>query len=322
MIILEDGLSLNPITGIGNYTLMLAEKFKEEGKNFELKRKPFLENIKNSIIKRSVYFFWLNSFLNVSLIFRKKPLTLLCTNYQVPFFKIPGVEYVSVIYDLCSYFHPDSMTKIQVAYSQGAIKNAVKISDKIITDSETVKNEIAEIYNYPKDKIEAIHYKLTDEFVNAKTDQDLLEPFGLVGQKYLLSVGTLNKRKNIGMLVEAFDKVSEENSDLKLVLVGSKGNAEKLNKDNNPNIIFTDYVDIQTLKTLYSNALLYVFPSIYEGFGIPILEAQHCNVPILCSDIPVFREVAGDSVDYFDLNIDSLEKTLKTFLETITSKKR
>lgn len=298
-IILEDGLSLNNCTGIGNYTLMLEEFLQDNGIDFECKRKKFLENIKNSTVKRFFYIIWLNTFFVIYLLFQKKPTTLICTNFLLPFVKIPKVRYITVIYDLCSYAYPEHMTKIQVFYSRMAIKNAIRNADIIITISETIKQEILSRFNYPEGRIKIVYvrnsFELPEE-INIEKEAKILKKYALTDKKYILSVATFNKRKNLSNLIEAFNNVSQNYPDIKLILIGGKGNS---NIDStNENLVFTGYVEEIELSVLYRHAFCYVIPSLYEGFGIPILEAQVSKTPTICSDIPVFREVANDSVLY------------------------
>lgn len=298
-IILEDGLSLNNCTGIGNYTLMLEEFLQDNGIDFECKRKKFLENINNSTVKRFFYIIWLNTFFVIYLLFQKKPTTLICTNFLLPFVKIPKVKYIPVIHDLCSYAYPECMTKVQIFYSRMAIKTAIKNADVIITVSETIKQEILSRFKYLEENIKIIYNRNPFEFfdeISAENNTKILKKYALTDKKYILSVATLNKRKNLSNLIEGFNEVSTKHSDIKLVLVGGNGNS---NIDStNENVNFTGYIEEMELSVLYRHALCYVIPSLYEGFGIPILEAQVSKTPTICSDIPVFREVANDSVLY------------------------
>lgn len=112
------------------------------------------------------------------------------------------------------------------------------------------------------------------------------------------------------MLIDAY---SQLDSDIKLVLVG-KASSESFNC-NNQNIIFTGYLSDDELKVLYKHAFLYVFPSVYEGFGIPIIDAQAFGIPVICSNIPVFKEIAGKGAEFCELNILDVVKKIKTILE-------
>jgi glycosyltransferase involved in cell wall biosynthesis len=160
-----------------------------------------------------------------------------------------------------------------------------------------------------------------------------LEKFKIEKHKYILHVGSFDKRKNILTLVKAFEKLikSEIKLDLKLILVGKQnvnGNSKVPNdiinfiKKNNleNDVILTDHLPNSDVIGLYSNALFFVFPSSDEGFGIPVLESFSNDLPLICSDIPIFREIADDNAFYFELeNVDELSNTM---LKLIISKSK
>jgi glycosyltransferase involved in cell wall biosynthesis len=122
--------------------------------------------------------------------------------------------------------------------------------------------------------------------------------------KYILAVGNARPRKNLVKLIEAFEILSPEYSELKLVIVGKQDwrmeeiMASVKNLDNK--IIFTGFVSETEKQSLIKNASALIFPSLYEGFGLPIVEANVLGAPVICSDIPSFREVAGESALFFN----------------------
>jgi len=138
--------------------------------------------------------------------------------------------------------------------------------------------------------------------------------------RYILALSSIAKHKNFERLVQAFLKID---IDIKLYIVGGinqkifgKDSIKILNKiQQSKNIIFLGRVDDEKLVELYSNALFFIYPSLYEGFGIPPLEAQACGCPILLSDITVFREVYGNSVHYCNpLDVDDIRKQIEYLL--------
>ncbi len=311
-IIIEDGLCLKSKTGVGSYTLSLSNALEKIGYKPIIKRKSFIENIGNNTVKRIVYYLWLNTVFLFSLCFTKKPITVLFTNYLTPFIKISGVEYISVIHDLCAYIYPNTMTKNQLFYSKLAIKSAVKNSDKIITVSNTVKEEILEIFNYKKSRISVVYNTSILPCIKLDETQKekIFKDYNINPQNYIISVATLNKRKNIDSLIQAYNKLNVDN--FKLLLVGSNGN----NRFDVPNgnIIFTGYIDDTTLSILYENAFCFVFPSVYEGFGIPILEAQERGIPVIASDIKIFREIGDNSIYYCKPDYENIRKAIDNIL--------
>ena len=308
-IFIEDGLSIYNKTGIGQYTQNLVLMLTELGYKVILPRKYFLEKVQNATIKRILYVLWLNIVFPFLLIFSGAEKAVF-TNYLTPLYKIPTKKYYPVIHDLWVIKFPETMSKIKRNYQKWILDVTKKNYYKIITVSETVKKEIIDYYKCSHDDICVIYNYFSfgeNPKINLSDDvqENILKNFGIEKDKYILSVGSLNKRKNIQSLIDAYNQID---TDKKLVIVGKKEN-EKFNT-NNSNIIFTGYVEDEELKVLYKYALLFVFPSIYEGFGIPLIDAQSFGIPVICSDIPIFREVGGDSVLYFDINNNNVLKSL------------
>lgn len=292
-IIIEDGFSTDNKTGVGQYTLMLENILKDIGYDIIHINKNFLLKIKNKIIRRFFYNIWLNTFFILKA--KKYKTIAIFTNFAVPVFKLTNIKYISVIHDLCSIIHPEYNTKINNLYNNLNIKNAIRKSDKIITVSNTIKKEILNTFNLQLD-INVVNSSTTTGLDKIEIiENNVLHNLGINQCQYILSVATNNKRKNVDLLIKSFKKIENEYENLKLILVGS-GYKKNISSKN---IISTGYISDRTLKILYQHALLYVFPSLYEGFGTPILDAQYFGVPIVCSDIPVFYEVGQDSVEFF-----------------------
>ena len=205
------------------------------------------------------------------------------------------------------------MTKLFSLINRLSINNSVKKADKIITVSNTIKQELIEKFNINPDRVKVVYNSVPEHFFNAEINSNVLDKYKIQQNKYILSVATLNKRKNIPELIKAFEYISDKYPDLKLVLVGGMGNENREKLTKHPNIIFTGYIPDEDVPTLYKNALLYMYPSLYEGFGIPLIEAQYCGCPVLCSDIPVFREIGANSVEYCKPN----SKDIATGLEKL-----
>jgi glycosyltransferase involved in cell wall biosynthesis len=141
-------------------------------------------------------------------------------------------------------------------------------------------------------------------------------------KNYLLHIGSFEKRKDLSTLIKAFKLVDDPK--LKLVLAGAQtinGNSDVLNEIKTfifqnkleGKVILAGYVSKDEASTLYKNAKIYVFPSLDEGFGIPVLEALSFSIPVICSDIDVFREIGGDYVEYFKVG-DSISLSKKITL--------
>lgn len=313
-IIIEDGLNLYQKTGQGQYTQNIYDILIDMGYQVEMKRKPFMEKIKNSTVKRILYILWINFVFPISTMFKNADI-IIFTNTLTPFYKIPNKKYYPVLHDLWAYKSPETVTFIQSLYTRIVIASIKNTYEKIITVSETVKQEIVDFFNCSEEDVNVVYnyFSFGEKTVldYSKEEQlKILSKYNIESKKYILSVATLNKRKNIPMLIDAY---SQLDSDIKLVLVG-KASSESFNC-NNQNIIFTGYLSDDELKVLYKHAFLYVFPSVYEGFGIPIIDAQAFGIPVICSNIPVFKEIAGKGAEFCELNILDLVKKIKTLLE-------
>lgn len=313
-IIIEDGLNLYQKTGQGQYTQNIYGILIDMGYQVEMKRKPFMEKIKNSTVKRILYILWINFVFPISTMFKNADI-IIFTNTLTPFYKIPNKKYYPVLHDLWAYKSPETVTFIQSLYTRIVIASIKNTYEKIITVSETIKQEIVDFFNCSEEDVNVVYnyFSFGEKPVldYSKEEQlKILSKYNIESKKYILSVATLNKRKNIPMLIDAY---SQLDSDIKLVLVG-KASSESFNC-NNQNIIFTGYLSDDELKVLYKHAFLYVFPSVYEGFGIPIIDAQAFGIPVICSNIPVFKEIAGKGAEFCELNILDVVKKIKTILE-------
>ena len=300
-IIVEDGLALVDNVGPGQYTLIMIEALTRLGFQVIVPNKKFLTKIKNKNLRRILYLVWLNTVFFYKLLFIKKGTNIIYTNYSVPFIKVNRVQTLSVVHDLCSYLFGKTMTNIQNFYSILATNNAIKNSDKVITVSYTVKDEIIRQFGCNKDKVSVVYNSNTKNMnpLEDVKEKELLNKLNISNKKYIAAVSTFNRRKNIMELIEGFYLISKDFPDIKLVLVGGKGNDDKINeiKTRNPNIIFTGYISNEELASIYKNALLFISPSIYEGFGIPVIDAQKFRIPVICSDIRIYHEIAGESAE-------------------------
>lgn len=191
----------------------------------------------------------------------------------------------------------------------------VKRAVRIIVPSEAVRNEIRVYFPHTKDKIQVIPEGVDDEFLTVK----LTPVKGFEDERYFLYVGNCYPHKCVETLLAAFQKLALDDEKLKLCIVGPdnyfsshlKKSVEKVKS-----IRFLHQVPTSNLKWLYSNAKALVLPSLSEGFGLPIVEAIACKCPLILSDIPVFREVAGDNVLYFPpTNVEELSARMAEILE-------
>jgi glycosyltransferase involved in cell wall biosynthesis len=190
------------------------------------------------------------------------------------------------------------------------INSALKRSEKIVTVSEFTKNDILENYKkIPSEKI-TITYEACEKLCapSLNKDEDILKYYAII-KPYLIYIGNAYPHKNLEKLIGAFSLLSKNYPDLSLVLVGKNDHfyfsLKKLVRDKKiKNIIFLGYVPDCDLNSLNRNASAYVFPSLYEGFGLPPLEAMAVGTPVISSDHLCMQEILGNSAYYFNGKVE------------------
>lgn len=212
------------------------------------------------------------------------------------------------------------------------IPRSLKRADTVIVPSHFTRDEIVRYFRSVRsEKIVVIPNACSDEFdreVSGNEVSEVRKRYGLP-ERYIVVVGTLQPRKNLPFFIRAFAELRKRDENIKLVLVGNRSahhfdrNIDRViaELDLGQQVIFPGFVAQTDLPAVIRGAFIYAFPSLYEGFGIPLLEAMSQNVPIAASDIPCLREVAGDAAAYFDPSgVDTCAEILYTL--TIHSEKR
>ena len=172
--------------------------------------------------------------------------------------------------------------------------------DKIIAVSETTKQDIIDILKIPEKKIKVVYEAADPDFSPRPVSQiqKVKEKFLINNGRYLLCVGAREPRKNLNRLIAAFVEIAGANPDLSLVIVGKYGWGDDINqntKNQIPKIKLLGFVEKEDLAALYSGAEGFIYPSLYEGFGLPILEAMACGCPVITSNLGSMKEIAGES---------------------------
>ena len=207
---------------------------------------------------------------------------------------------ITTIYDMTYLRFPETMNQANLERIKAGIRYSVERSDHIVTISEFSKREICTLLNVPEDKV-SIVYSAPAQFGPADDWDAVAEKFHISGQ-YLLYVGTIEPRKNLVRLIGAFDRLKKEyNIPHQLVLAGGNGwQNEEIYRAaqqaaSRDDIVFTGYISQGEKNALYQNASLFAFPSLYEGFGMPPLEAMHFDCPVVCADAASLPEVVADA---------------------------
>ncbi|MFZ6034987.1 MAG: glycosyltransferase family 4 protein [Patescibacteria group bacterium] len=262
-------------------------------------------------------FLWSQIFLPLKLYSQKDIDVFFSPAHYLPrFCPVPSVV---TIHDLSYLFFPEDFLKKDLYQLKTWTRYSVNAAKAIVAVSETTKRDIVKNYGVPSSKVNVIHNGYEKKHLLSESKLRLLES----DHPYILYVGTLQPRKNINTLIEAFYKFKHLYPDFKLVIAGKKGWLyEKIfdlvtDLGLEDDVYFTDYISDNQLIFLYKNAFCYVMPSLYEGFGIPPLEAMSMGCPVISSITSSLPEISGDAALYFDPKspFDLVEK-LKKLKET------
>lgn len=212
---------------------------------------------------------------------------------------------VTTVHDLSPFIFPAEM-------SSGGVRDIVSVHrrkmhwvskecDQIIAVSNTTASDLVKLCGIPSKKITVVYEALPDglDFTpDRQLVSDVKQRYSL--DDYLITVGTLQPRKNIQFLIESYLKYrTSEKLPSKLVIIGMSGWGENP-RDKSSNIVFTGFVSDNELVGLMAGSTAFVFPSLYEGFGLPTLAALRQKIPAILSQTPTLKEIAGDAAEYFD----------------------
>jgi glycosyltransferase involved in cell wall biosynthesis len=260
-----------------------------------------------------------------SFFFGNKSRVTLFFNYIIP----PGVsgKKITVVHDMAYKAYPETVRAKTRKFLELSLAKTCKKADKIITVSEFSKLEIMKYLEVEDKKIEVIPLGVDIKYYHDGYSEDEVEKvkkkYGINGE-YFLYLGTIEPRKNIERLIKAYGALYEQKKDIpKLILAGKKGWLydeifKTLRKSELHNMVsFLGYIEIQDAPKLIAGSIAFVFPSLYEGFGLPPLEAMACGTPVITSDAASLPEVVGDAgllVNPLDIN-SIKEAMLKIIVE-------
>jgi len=247
--------------------------------------------------------------------------------FHTPFYPIPKkitkAKRFLTVYDLIPLLFPQYF-QFNENHLIKQVVESIRPDDWVLAISHSTKNDLCGYSkNVDPDKVTVTHLAASDLFYPCEDNelrQVVRKNYDIPDGPYILSLSTLEPRKNIDMVIKSFARIvqQEKINDLNLVLAGTKGwdydkifdelnNVEKIRE----RIIFTGYVADEDLAALYSDALMFVYPSFYEGFGLPPLEAMQCGVPVITSNTSSLPEVIEESGIMIDPNdMDSLSENI------------
>lgn len=215
-----------------------------------------------------------------------------------------------VIHDLTYLYFPELVEEANLSHLRRVVPRSIENADMVITVSHSVKSELIKEFNLNPNKCIVTHIPPSEIFGKNQShmEDQVRSKYKIGSKKYILFLGNFEPRKNLTSLIKAYSNLPQKIQDEhQLILAGGKGwksdetqrvldSAIRAGKS----IRHIGYIDSNDRPALYQAASLFVMPSLYEGFGIPILEAMASGCPVIASDIPVLRETGGDAAIYVD----------------------
>lgn len=324
------------LSGIGNYIERILYEFEKE----DIKKKLLLfgsENryeyqkinlesntsLTNSIFSKNrlLRVLWEQIILPIKA--KRNNINLMhCPAHVIPLLS-SSTKTILTIHDLAFKLFPETFKWQNRVYLNFIVPLSIKNADKIIAVSKNTKEDLIREYNVNKDKIKVIYNGLDDKYkiIDDKVKLDSVKTKYNLPNDYILYLGNLEPRKNIVNLIKAYSLYKSKSNNIKLVIAGGKGwlyedifslvKEKKLEKD----VIFTGYVDEEDIVALYNAANLFVYPSLYEGFGLPPLESMACGTPVITSNVSSLPEVVGNAAITVDpYNIKELSEKINKIL--------
>lgn len=316
---------LNPtaeqrLSGVGGYSKRLAEAlathpgFQLQGFYFNFRHRrpqPQVQNINYSTLN-----FPLKIYAKLASFGLNLPFDLMMPPVDVTFFPnfvtwqtVNSKLRVTTVHDLTFVYFPELVEAKNLAHLRRVVPRSLRQADLILTVSQAVKHEIIKEFNINPDKILALPIPVSDRFRNFdphKTTAQL--PDDLINQKYISFVGNFEPRKNLSTLVQAYLQLPTQiRQRYKLVIAGSQSWSNQQAQDlidqanqSQPTIFQLTGLSDEEIVNLLFHSSLHILPSLYEGFGMPIVEAMTVDTPVIAADIPVLHESSGEAALYFD----------------------
>ena len=244
------------------------------------------------------------------------------TDHLLP--RLTRVKSVFTLHDLVFQFYPHTHKTLNRWFLTLMMPRFLRAADAVIAVSEHTKGDAVRTYGMDEAKIAVIYEGVSERFRRRAPDAiaAVRHKYSLP-DRFVLSVGTIEPRKNLTSLLEAYHALRNEESEYRLVLVGKKGwlytgffrRIHELGLEDE--IVFPGFVPDEDLPAIYSAADLFVFPSLYEGFGLPVLEALACGTPVIASNASSVPEVAGDSALLVDpSSVEALAHDMRAVLNS------
>lgn len=249
-------------------------------------------------------------------LYRDRPDVLFVPSHVLPIL-FPGPAVVTV-HDLGFRHFPQAHATTSRLYLELTTRWHTRRATRIVADSEATRRDLIAHYQADADRI-VVAYPGYDDTLRPVQDPVQLaaarERANITAKHYLLFIGTLQPRKNLVRLIDAFARL--DRSDTQLVLAGKPGWLAEpiLARARHANVLLPGFIPEADKAALLSGATAFVFPSLYEGFGFPVLEAMACGTPVICSNTSSLPEIAGDAAVQVDpMNVDELTRAIERLL--------
>ncbi|MBE7514195.1 MAG: glycosyltransferase family 4 protein [Anaerolineales bacterium] len=238
---------------------------------------------------------------------------------------LPSTPTVLTVHDLSFVRVPEAAPPSLKAYLDVVVPRSARRADYVLADSHATKDDLIDLYKLPEAKIEVLYSGVNPRFCPTALEAALREKYRIGASPYILAVGTVQPRKNYARLIEALAALPPDLADVHLVIAGGRGwlqdpiYATVAAQGLTERVHFIGFAEDADLPALYTGARLLAFPSLYEGFGLPILEAFACGTPVLTAGVSSLGEVAGDAALLVDpLQVDSIRAGLEVLLRDDT----
>ncbi|MGK7345527.1 MAG: glycosyltransferase family 4 protein [Candidatus Nitrospinota bacterium M3_3B_026] len=238
--------------------------------------------------------------------------------FMIPL-RLPAMRAVVTIHDIVAFIKPETVPLKYAMYMRFLISLVARKADRIITPSQSTKKDLVNILSIPEERINVVYEAVSGKFRpagDAGVRADVKRRFG-IRDRYMLFVGNLEPRKNLVRLLRAFEAARERlGGAYQLVICGKKGWLYKdilktFREVDKGDVILTSYVSDPDLVGLYQGADMFVFPTLYEGFGLPVLEAMACGAPVINSNVSSLPEISEDASILIDpLDVESISEAM------------
>lgn len=305
------------------YTLFVPRDAHDEllnnpwASNFAIKRGPFTERLFAAMWHRARVPLPIETFTGAVDVFYSPDFLLPPTRARRTIVTVHDLSYVRL---------PECFPSPLLKYLNAAVPRSLGRADLILADAASTRRDLNDVYGTPLEKIRVLYSGVDARFQPSISEESRARVRALTkGKPYLLSVSTIQPRKNYARLIDAFARLvgdaRAQIADAVLVIAGSKGwMYEEVFEcvrrfDLAKRVIFPDFFPDADLPALYAGATLFVYPSLYEGFGLPVAEAMACGTPVVASNASSLPEVAGDAALYFDpRDVNAIASTMQRAL--------